>query len=138
MHIHKKHLTQHHFLHYKCTPTYTFSPPPPTSTLSSYIAQHHITIYITNSSNHSPNTTTNPSLPQLYPNPASEYLQIDAPYAIEVVEIYNTLGERVAYQMNKDAKQMQVSLSGMDPAVYLLRLQTAQGFFTKKFRVQKE
>ena len=73
----------------------------------------------------------------LYPNPAKDLIRIelkDNTNEIKKIELYNTLGQTLYSNENiPDKQKSQLLLSHYRPGIYLLRIDTAKGVFTKLF-----
>jgi polyhydroxybutyrate depolymerase len=70
-----------------------------------------------------------PNSVSVYPNPAKDFLSIETTYNIERVEIFNITGQRVyaGTQPNQP-----ISLSDLNPGIYLLKIETDAGTDVKK------
>ena len=68
----------------------------------------------------------------VYPNPANNKLNVEAPEAIEKIEIYNLIGSLVYCQENCTNK-VEISTSGLQSGPYLIRLTTSQTSNTIQF-----
>ena len=66
---------------------------------------------------------------QIFPNPATEFLNIETNHEILSAEIINQLGLSMAFQTN--AKKF--NIIDYPPGVYLIKIQTTQGTTTQQF-----
>lgn len=58
---------------------------------------------------------------KLYPNPASDYLQVETGFVVQEAEIWNTTGQRIQIKaVNTD--HFELDLSGIAPGAYFLKL----------------
>ncbi len=64
----------------------------------------------------------------LFPNPAIEILNIKSNQSVIGVSIFNALGEEVAYHTSS-----KVPVSSLEKGIYLIRIQTRNGIFNKRF-----
>jgi hypothetical protein len=65
----------------------------------------------------------------LYPNPTSNSLHIQTEASIQSSEIYALNGQMI----QQHGKEQNIDVSGLNPGLYLIRIQTAQGVVTKRF-----
>jgi hypothetical protein len=75
---------------------------------------------------------------KVFPNPAREYITFEFQQGIEqdaALRLYNALGQMVLEEkLNKGMQQIQISLKGMQPGIYLLQVRDRNGVVsTKKF-----
>ena len=70
---------------------------------------------------------------KLYPNPVTDYLNIDSKDKIEAVKIYNTVGQLVAQPKVSNNK---VNLTNLNTGVYNVNITTVSG--TKTYKVIKK
>ncbi len=68
----------------------------------------------------------------IYPNPATDVLNINATLPVESYKIYNALGQMVAYE-RINSKQHSVDVKGMGYGIYIIQLQTSEGQINKRF-----
>ena len=68
-----------------------------------------------------------PSL-YVYPNPASSFITIDYPMAVEKVEIYNLIGKIV---LKEQASNM-INISGLSDGIYIMIIHTVNSIVSKK------
>ena len=71
----------------------------------------------------------------VFPNPASEQLNITCGEEMRSIALFNTAGQRVR-QMEPCGSEAQIPLSGLPRGLYLLRVQTANGNAVKKVVVE--
>ena len=67
---------------------------------------------------------------KIYPNPATEYVQVNSE-SIERVEIYNMLGQQVFGQCYGD-NHVVISTTGMSPGSYVVKVTTTSGSTSKQ------
>ncbi|MEZ5006815.1 MAG: T9SS type A sorting domain-containing protein [Chitinophagales bacterium] len=74
----------------------------------------------------------------MYPNPASDYfeLQLSSVKGQVDVKIYNQIGELMSNQIIDGGSAKRVDIKEFAAGVYLVRLQTAEGYTTKKLVVE--
>lgn len=73
----------------------------------------------------------------LYPNPASRFVNVESADVISEVEVYNTLGQQVI-RRNVNAASVQLDLGALTVGTYTLRIVSANGDqATRKFIVNK-
>jgi len=58
---------------------------------------------------------------KVYPNPASDFLQIESAMELDAVELWTLTGQRIAIKTNQSTKY-EFELSGMAPGTYLIKL----------------
>ncbi|MEO1449469.1 MAG: GEVED domain-containing protein, partial [Bacteroidota bacterium] len=68
---------------------------------------------------------------KLYPNPTEGAWTVEAPQPIQTLEVFDMLG-RVRYYRTSDLTKISVKLENLEPAVYLVRVKTAQGETIKR------
>ena len=71
----------------------------------------------------------------VFPNPASEQLNVTCGEEMRSIALFNTAGQRVR-QMEPCGSEVQIPLSGLPRGLYLLRVQTANGNAVKKVVVE--
>ena len=71
----------------------------------------------------------------VFPNPASEQLNITCGEEMRSIALFNTAGQRVR-QMEPCGSEAQIPLSGLPRGLYLLRVQTANGSAVRKVVVE--
>lgn len=71
----------------------------------------------------------------VYPNPATDHLNIISGVEMNQVEIFNQLGQQVFSQVVKN-NNFNLSTSGFNKGVYYIRITTAQGIATEKVMVR--
>ncbi len=72
---------------------------------------------------------------QVYPNPASDIINLQFTEAIGDVSIYNVTGERVLYK-NIQAHEGQLPVGDLPKGVYTLHIQNKKGLITKKIALK--
>jgi hypothetical protein len=71
---------------------------------------------------------------RLYPNPMQQVLTIENTQKIQLIELYDTFGQRLRVQQC-DSKKNQMQLSDLNSGTYVVRIQSSQG--TEVFQVVK-
>ena len=71
----------------------------------------------------------------VFPNPASEQLNVTCGEEMRSIALFNTAGQRVR-QMEPCGSEVQIPLSGLPRGLYLLRIQTANGSAVRKVVVE--
>ena len=81
-----------------------------------------------------PTSITNPSLTyiRIYPNPTSEYINIDSQCAIEEVILYNMLGNEVL----KAKESSKININSLAAGVYTIKIITDKGTDIQKICIQ--
>jgi gingipain R len=69
----------------------------------------------------------------VYPNPASDKINIESPVAIEQLQIINSFGQVVVQQQTGLATSMQLNIESIAPGLYTILVQTKSGIIAKKF-----
>lgn len=72
---------------------------------------------------------------KVFPNPASEQLNVTCGEEMRSIALFNPTGQRVR-QMEPCGTEVQVPLSGLPRGLYLLRVQTASGSAVRKVVVE--
>jgi len=70
----------------------------------------------------------------IYPNPAKDFVTINAPSTIKAVKVYNTVGQLVIEKSVKDVTT-KVSVSDLRTGVYFVTIETEKGTYTQKINV---
>ena len=68
----------------------------------------------------------------MFPNPASDVLNISAQNTINTVEIYNVLGQKVI-RMNVEDTSAEINVSNLNAGIYLIKYEINNRTSTKKF-----
>ena len=71
----------------------------------------------------------------VFPNPASEQLNVTCGEEMRSIALFNTAGQHVR-QMEPCGSEVQIPLSGLPRGLYLLRVQTANGSAVRKVVVE--
>jgi len=71
----------------------------------------------------------------VFPNPATDLLQVTGEYLIDRIEIFSYLGrqERIIRRIN--AMETEIDVSGLSPGIYIVNIWTGQGLRTVKIVV---
>lgn len=73
-----------------------------------------------------------PSTIDVYPNPASDFIQLTAATEIQSIQILNVLGE-VIFQSTSPTNNSMIYVSDFEKGLYLIEIRTAHSKETKKF-----
>lgn len=73
----------------------------------------------------------------VYPNPASDWFMIDAPYGSHSLEIYSLCGKRLISQATM-LGEIRISTTSLKSGIYILMLKTSQGIFREKLVIKKQ
>lgn len=65
----------------------------------------------------------------IYPNPASDMLYIDSKSPVEKIEIIDALGK----SWPTPSENQGYNVGGLNPGIYIIKLTTSKGVFTKRF-----
>jgi hypothetical protein len=71
---------------------------------------------------------------ELYPNPASDELNISCDYNILEIEVFDALN-RLVYEQKSNSKNIKLNVSQYKSGTYILRIKTEKGKIDKKFIV---
>jgi len=63
----------------------------------------------------------------IYPNPAGDYLNVNNIKGVQHLAVYNIVGSRMMDFDHPDSDQLKISLSGLNPGIYFLRITTRDG-----------
>lgn len=69
---------------------------------------------------------------RIYPNPTSQYLDVQSPFAIEKAEIFNALGQSLFLGHYELTKEIRLDLGGNQRGIYFVTLHTAEGIVSQK------
>ncbi|MBR5664457.1 MAG: T9SS type A sorting domain-containing protein [Bacteroidales bacterium] len=72
---------------------------------------------------------------KVFPNPASEQLNVTCEEPMQSLALFNTTGQRVR-QMEPCGTEVQIPLSGLPRGLYLLKVETAGGSVVRKVVVE--
>lgn len=64
---------------------------------------------------------------KVYPNPASDFVMIQAEFEIEALQLYDISGRLVRFESGDKRTSIKVDRKSLKPGFYLLDLQTEQG-----------
>ncbi|MEI7801571.1 MAG: T9SS type A sorting domain-containing protein [Bacteroidota bacterium] len=94
-----------------------------------------VTVYDTSSAHNysSVNYFSNNWMLNLFPNPASDYVEIKANHEISQAEIFDELGRKVLSVTVNNSKQIQLNTALLPNALYIIRLTGAAGNCAIKF-----
>ena len=68
----------------------------------------------------------------LYPNPTDDILYIQSPESISSVSVYNISGTKQLEKLNDSCSSMQLSLSGLESGMYIIKISTVNGIKTSR------
>ena len=74
---------------------------------------------------------------RIFPNPASEIVNIQSDYTIQQVEVMNFIGQEVYTKSGMDAKATKVNVTNLQPGVYFVKVTTDQGVRAVKITVTR-
>ncbi|MFC2101542.1 choice-of-anchor J domain-containing protein, partial [Bacteroidota bacterium] len=69
---------------------------------------------------------------RLFPNPAHEFLNIQSVSELVSVQVFNTVGQEV-YTSQASGNSMQINTQSLEAGLYIVQIQTRNGFETQKF-----
>ena len=80
-------------------------------------------------------TGTSPEITtSVFPNPARERVNVTSTGNIKNIQVFNLTGHKV-YDANVDSNSTTVNISGFNQGIYIIRIQTENGFENRKFQV---
>jgi len=68
----------------------------------------------------------------LFPNPVHQYLNITSTVELVSIQVFNTVGQNI-YTSNASGTSMQINTQSFESGLYIVQIQTENGFETKKF-----
>jgi len=71
----------------------------------------------------------------IYPNPATEALNVRSDYTISAIEVMNFVGQTVYSSTDVDAKTAKLNVTTYTPGVYFVKVTTSEGIRTIKITV---
>ena len=71
----------------------------------------------------------------VYPNPATDVINITSPSDISNVTIYNYVGQTV-YSINVNSSNVQINSNDFKAGIYIIRIQTCRGLETQKVTIK--
>jgi hypothetical protein len=72
---------------------------------------------------------------QIFPNPASTYVNIKSDFTIDYVTIYNFAGQAVASEQVKN-NNYTVNVAEFNPGVYIFQIETTEGRLTARIIIE--
>ncbi len=73
----------------------------------------------------------------IYPNPASDIINIKSSLSVEYIEIYDVLGNKTnIYNMNYSENNIQLEINDLSKGIYFLRIKTENKIFEKKLFIE--
>ena len=69
---------------------------------------------------------------RLFPNPVDQYLTITSPANLVSVQVFNMVGQNV-FTSKASGNSMQINTQSLESGLYIVQIQTENGFETKKF-----
>jgi hypothetical protein len=73
---------------------------------------------------------------KLYPNPATDQVQVEAGREILSVRVYDITG-RLMFSQEPGTRETMLSVSGMPVGIYILNIETAEGIMIRKLSVKR-
>jgi hypothetical protein len=73
----------------------------------------------------------------VYPNPASDNVNVKSDYTVSSIEVMNYMGQTVYRNTTVNAKTTQFSVSTLSAGIYFLKVATDQGERTFKITVTR-
>lgn len=73
----------------------------------------------------------------VYPNPTSSILTVETVANMEVLSVYNALGQEVIRQTNINTNNLQLNVADLENGIYFLQIQAEGQAMTKAFQVSK-
>jgi len=73
----------------------------------------------------------------VYPNPATENVNVKSDYTISRIEVMNYVGQTVYNRTNVEAKLAKINVANFQSGVYFVKVTTSQGVRTVKITVTK-
>jgi len=73
----------------------------------------------------------------LFPNPADDYVMISAIDRLNQIDVINMLGLQIDHIPNAGDRNYQLNTSGYAIGVYLVKVETAKGIFTRLLTIQR-
>jgi len=74
---------------------------------------------------------------QIYPNPATEIVNVKSSSTINNIEVINFLGQQVYTISGVDSKTAKINVTSLKTGVYFVKVTTEQGIRTTKITVTK-
>ena len=71
----------------------------------------------------------------IYPNPAKDYVKVQADNRISAVKVYNCLGMMVE-EIEVNANEAEINISGYNRGIYFFNIETANGNLVKKVIIE--
>ncbi|MEZ5147194.1 MAG: carboxypeptidase regulatory-like domain-containing protein [Bacteroidales bacterium] len=72
---------------------------------------------------------------QMYPNPATDVVNVKSDYNVASYEVLNNAGQ-VVFSTNVDSRNFQINVSEFERGIYYIKLQTSQGIALRKIAVK--
>jgi|GEM_PF-1105960 len=73
---------------------------------------------------------------KVYPNPATDVVNVKSDFTIKSIEILSFIGQTVYAESNLDTKLAQINVSGLGAGVYFVKMNTSDGVKTTKITVK--
>jgi hypothetical protein len=74
---------------------------------------------------------------QIYPNPASQFVNVKSTVTINQVEVMNFIGQTVSRTVNVGAKAAKIDVTSLSEGVYFVKVYTSEGIRTVKITVTR-
>ncbi|MCK9219906.1 MAG: T9SS type A sorting domain-containing protein, partial [Bacteroidales bacterium] len=73
----------------------------------------------------------------IYPNPASEFVNVKSDYTINKIDVMNFVGQTVYSNSNVSAKTAKINVVTFTPGVYFVKISTTDGNRTVKITITR-
>ncbi|MBL7138947.1 MAG: T9SS type A sorting domain-containing protein, partial [Bacteroidales bacterium] len=74
---------------------------------------------------------------RVFPNPATEIVNVQSDFTIHNIEVMNFLGQEVYTQSGVDARATKINVSNLQAGVYFVKVTTQQGVRAVKITVAR-
>ena len=71
----------------------------------------------------------------IFPNPATNFVNIKSQHSISQISIINNLGQ-VVFSGDFESNSVQVNTSGFNKGIYIIQVKTMEGSIAKKLVIQ--
>lgn len=107
------------------------------NTLGMSLPAYSITAVILGNGETSVNNTLAKEKPILYPNPASQVVNVSSDFIINNIELYNTVGT-LCKSMSCNARQAKLTISGLPNGIYVVMIHTTDGIQSSLLNVRAD
>jgi hypothetical protein len=73
----------------------------------------------------------------IYPNPATDNVQVKSDFTITSIDVLNYIGQTVYTRQNVSDKNVKINVANLTPGVYFLKVNTVEGVRTVKITVTR-